>query len=112
MALIRVNGTITLTDTNETNLFAAQTGLKHYATHVYLNNLVDTPTLSEITLRVYVFDNQATLERLYDSQEFKGVQTDPDIYIPFVPVEGGYRVSAQRSSSSNITITFDRLEAT
>lgn len=112
MALIRVNGSIELINVNETDLFAAQVDLKHYATHVYLNNLVDGPPFSDVTIRVYVFDNEIATERLYDSQQFKGVQSDPDIYIPFIPVEGGYRVSAQRASSSNIIITFDRLEAT
>lgn len=111
MALTRVDGTITLTDTNETNLFAAQTDLKHYATAVYLNNMVDTPTLSIVTIRVYGFDNNAVAERLWDFQEIKGAQQAPLFYVPMIQVEGGYRVSAQRSSSSNITITFDRFEA-
>lgn len=109
MVLIHIDGITTLTDTNETNLFSPQTPSRHYATQVFLDQMVIDDVL---ILRVYIFDNNASLERLYDSQEFKGPQGIEGIYIPFIPVEGGYRVSAQRSSSSNITITWNRSEAT
>lgn len=108
MTLFRFNGTLTLSDTVETNLFSSQTLFRHYATNVFLHNMVVDDVL---VLRIYNFDNQTITERLYDSQEFKGVQDDPDVYIPFIPSEGGYRVTAQRTSSSNITITWDRYEA-
>lgn len=108
MTLIRFDGTETLTSTTETNLFAAQTTLKHYATKVFLNNMIST---SEITVRVYDFDNNASTERLYDSQVFKNVQAIPEIFIPFIPSEGGYRVSIESADTNSIEITWSRFEA-
>ena len=94
MALTRVNGSTTLASV-EINLFSAQTTSQYYATYVYLHNLSST---SEIILRVFVRDNQSNTERLYDSQEFKGVQSVPAVFIPFIPVDGGYRVSGDMTS--------------
>jgi len=108
MTLIRFDGTETLTSTVETNLFAAQTPLKHYATKVFLNNMIIT---TEITVRVYDFNNNASAERLYDSQVFKNVQDIPEIFIPFIPSEGGYRVTIQSADTTSITITWSRFEA-
>lgn len=108
MTLVRFDGTVTLTSTTETNLFAAQTTLKHYATKVFLNNMIAT---SEITVRVYDFDNNTSTERLYDSQVFKGAQVIPEIFIPFIPSEGGYRVTVESSNATSITITWSRFEA-
>jgi len=108
MTLVRFDGTETLTSTTETNLFVAQTTLKHYATKVFLNNMIST---SEITVRVFDFDNNASTERLYDSQVFKNVQDITEIFIPFIPSEGGYKVTIQSVDTTSIIITWSRFEA-
>lgn len=111
MTLSRTTGTITLTDTTETELFTPLTALKYYSTNVFLDNLI---TDSVVIIRVYTMNNTTLGEELYDSQTFKGVQNDPVIFIPYIPVEGsgavGYRVTAQRSSASSIVIDWDRYE--
>lgn len=110
MTLGRVFGSELLNDTNPHDLFASETALKHYSTFVFLHNLVAD---SIVSITVQIFDPNATAQlRTYDFQEFKGVQGVPAIYSPFVPSEGGYKVIAQRSSSSNITVTWSRFEAT
>ena len=113
MTLIRVSGSVLL-DSLDTpkDLFVSQTGLKHYATTVFLDNTLNGPPVSIVILRVFTFDNTGPGEELYDYQVFKGAQDSPAVYVPFIPVEGGYKITAERSSSANITIKFDRYEAT
>jgi len=107
MVLTQTDGAVTLTSTTETDLFTSQTTKQHYATKIFLHNMIST---SEITIRVYDFDNNSSIARLYDSQVFKNIQSNPCVFIPFIPSTGGYKVSVQSGNATSINITWSRFE--
>lgn len=106
MALTETHGNLTI-DGTEKNLFASQTSLKNYATTVFLNSMADGDV---IIIRVYVNDAQGTpAERLWLSATYVGAQSDPSIFIPFLPTDS-YRVTIQRSAGSITSADWMRLE--
>ncbi len=105
MALQSTDGTV-LTDGTEQDLFDI-TALMHYASWVYLDNLVDG---GSVQIRVYIQDpNDSAQMKKYIDTLVSDAQSNPSFYIPWVPTQQ-YRVSVQRVLGSNINITWCRKE--
>lgn len=105
MALTFANGEIT-TDGTEQDLFDI-TADKHFASWIFFDALLAGDTMS---VRVYVQDTQDATERKYIDTEVAGAQASPAYFIPFIPTKN-YRVSIQRTSATNRTISWQRAEA-
>jgi len=106
MVLTFSNGTITTT-ASEQNLFDI-TADSHFATWVFTHNLQAADT---VVLKVYVYDENGTTMRLYETETISGVQADPSIFIPFIPTKQ-YRVSIQRTAGSDRAVTWQRIQST
>ena len=106
MVLSEFNGSKTMTGA-EDNLFVSQTTLKHYATHVFLHNMTSTDT---IIIRVYVKDVDTGVEKLFITATATGVQSDPDVFVPFLPTSS-YRVTCEQTAGTNRAIPWTRNEA-
>ncbi len=105
MALNSINGNITTT-TGEQNLFDI-TALKHYATWVYLDNLLNGDS---VQIRVFIQDpNDGSQMKKYLDVLISDAQSIPAFYIPWVPTEQ-YRVSIQRITGADKVITWCRKE--
>ena len=105
MALQSFDGTV-LTDGTEQDLFDI-TSLSHYASWVYLDNLVDG---GSVQIRVFIQDpNDSAQMKKYIDTLISDAQSNPSFYIPWVPTQQ-YRVSVQRVSGSDINITWCRKE--
>jgi len=105
MALTFANGEVT-TDGTEQDIFDI-TADKHFATWIHFDQLIAGDTMQ---VRVYVIDTQDATERKYIDTEVAGAQSSPAYFIPFIPAKQ-YRVSIQRTSASNRTISWQRAEA-
>lgn len=105
MVLTFSNGTITTT-ASEQNLFDV-TGDKYYATHIFLHNMTGTETF---VIKVYVYDTNGTTYRLYQTETLTGSQSDPCVFIPFLPTPQ-YKVSIQRTAGTDRAVTWLRAEA-
>ena len=106
MALTEFNGSKTMTGA-EDDLFASQTTLKHYATHIFLHNMTSTDV---IIIRVYIKDVDTGVEKLYISPTTSGVQGDADVYVPFMPTSS-YRVTCEQTAGTFRAIPWTRAEA-
>jgi len=101
MTLSEFDGTI-LANNTEQDLFEVTTGPRHFAATVYLHNLVAG---NIATIRVYIYDTNSGQQRLYDFFSYAGVQSEPAIFVPFLPTTQ-YRVTVQLSGlTQNITWT-------
>ena len=98
-------------DVTEHPLFTSLTALKYYSTFVFLNRMQVDDVL-DITVEVFDENVNTVAElRIYDSQTFKGVQSNPAIFIPFVPAEDGYVVTVTKTSTTNnLDIGWSRYE--
>ena len=105
MALTFFNGEV-VSDGTEQNLFDI-TADKHFATWIHFDQLIAGDTFQ---VRVYLIDTQDATERKYIDTEVAGAQTSPAFFIPFIPAKE-YRVSLQRTSATNRTISWQRAEA-
>jgi len=85
-------GAIVITDNSETEVFNVSS-IKHYATWLHVNQMVAG---DKLVIRVFVFDDQSSVQRKYLDVEIVGAQTVPAIFIPFVP-SGQYRVTIQQT---------------
>ncbi len=103
MALQSFNGSI-LTDGTEQDLFD-ETALQHYATWVFLDNLLGGES---VQVRVYIQDpaDSGAMKKYIDVL-VSDAQSNPSFYIPWTPTEQ-YRVSIQRVSGVAQTITWCR----
>ena len=83
------------------DLVPTQTVLQHYATWIFFQNLTIT---EEYEIVVYVNDpNPTTAERIYDTFTVSGAQSDPAVFIPFIPTDS-YRVTAEKISGTDRVI--------
>lgn len=105
MALTFFAGEVT-TDGTEQDLFDI-TADKHFAAWLHFDQAIAGDTFQ---VRVYVLDQQDALMRKYIDTEIAGAQESPAFFIPFVPTKE-YRVSIQRTSATDRTISFQRAEA-
>ena len=105
MALNSFDGNIT-TNATEQNLFDI-TALRHYATWIYLDNLLGG---SSVQIRVSIQDpNDASSMKRYIDVLISDAQANPAFYIPWVPTQQ-YRVSVQRVAGADSVITWCRKE--
>ncbi len=105
MALNSFDGNL-VTNTSEQDLFDI-TALRHYATWIYLNNLVGGDS---VQIRVYVQDpNDSNAMKRYIDVLISDDQSNPSFYIPWVPVEQ-YRVTIQRITGTDKSVTWCRKE--
>ena len=100
------NGSI-VADGTEQNLFASQTVLKHYVTWLFVNNMVDG---DELTVRTFVNDVNASLEKIYEEQIIFDSQSEVAVFLPFVPTDS-YRVTIQQGVGPFKTFTWVRYES-
>lgn len=105
MALTSTPGQ-TVMDGTEQNLFASQTTLQHYATWIFFDALLAGDI---IRVKVYVNDEQDSVERVYDKYDVPGPVDDPAVFNPFVPTDS-YRVTCEQIAGTNRTISWQRLE--
>jgi len=105
MVLIFSNDTIT-TDGTEQDLFDI-TSDQHFATWLFTHNMQSGDT---ITIKVYVLDENAAVMRLYETQTVTGAQTDPAIFIPFIPTKQ-YKVSIQRTAGTDRSFNWMRIQS-
>lgn len=105
MALQSFDGNIT-TNGTEQDLFDI-TSLSHFATWVYLDNLLNGDS---VQIRVYIQDpNDSAIMKKYIDVLISDAQSTPSFYIPWVP-SNQYRVSIQRVSGSDKNVTWCRKE--
>jgi hypothetical protein len=105
MALTSFDGSIT-TSGAEQDLFNI-TALRHFATWVYLDNLVGGDS---VQIRVYIQDpNDSATMKKYIDVLISDAQSTPSFYIPWVPTNQ-YRVTIQRISGTDKSITWCRKE--
>ena len=105
MTLSEFNGTESIS-TPEKDFFAVTTGPRHFSSTIYLNEMVAGDTF---TIRVYVFDTNAGVERKYDEFTYFGSQPEPAVFIPFLPTTQ-YRVSGQKGETPSRNFTWTRYE--
>jgi len=105
MALNSFDGNIT---TNATEQFLFDiTALRHFATWVYMDNLVGGDS---VQVRVEIQDpNDASTMKRYIDVLISDAQANPAFYIPWVPTQQ-YRVSIQRITGPDKVITWCRKE--
>jgi len=89
------------------NLFASQTTLKHYSTWIFFHNLVSGDSI-EIT--IHVNDPQDVTERIYDKFTVADAQSEPGVFIPFLPTDS-FRIEAQKLTGIDREITWVRYES-
>jgi len=105
MALNSFDGNIT---TNATEQFLFDiTALRHFATWVYMDNLVGSDS---VQVRVYIQDpNDSATMKKYIDVLISDAQSNPSFYIPWVPTQQ-YQVSIQRITGPDKLITWCRKE--
>lgn len=106
MTLTEFNGTIT-TDATEQNLFD-RTGLAHYCTYIFTNNMQSGDT---IVIKIYLKDVNATTMRALEPVTLSGVQSDPVGFIAY-HTASQYKVTIQRTAGTDRAYTFNRYEVT
>ena len=94
------------TTASEVQLFAAQTSNLTYWCKVNLHNMVSGDV---IRIKTYVNDSNASTARvLYDDRvSFSHAKDEPVYYIPPTPTDS-FRVTIQRVSGSDRTVTWRR----
>ena len=105
MALSFVDGNVT-TDGTEQNLFDI-TADNHFATWIFTHNMASGDS---VTIKVYVYDNNATTLRLYESVTLTDAQSIPAMFIPFIPTKE-YKVSIQRVAGTDRNYTWQRMQS-
>ena len=86
----------------ETNLFASQTILQHYSTKIFFDEMVANDV---IILRVYDYDEDDAVEKVYRTVTLEGVQDDPEVMINWIP-SSSYRVTCELTSATSRTVTW------
>jgi len=81
-----------LMDGTEQELFAQVTGLKHYSTKIFFDEL---EAGDEITVKVLDLDEQDNQERQYRSYPIEGAQSSPESLINWMP-SSGYRITCEQ----------------
>jgi len=84
-------GEITM-DGNEQELFAQVTGLKHYSTKIFFDEL---EAGDEIIVKVLDLDEQDNMERQYRTYPVEGAQASPESLINWMP-SSGYRITCEQ----------------
>lgn len=104
MALAFTNGTITTT-ASEQNLFDI-TADNNYATYIFAHNMV---AADEVEIKVYTRDENGTpTMRVYRTKKLKDAQSDPTIFIPFLPTKQ-YKVTIKRLAGTDRAFTWLRV---
>ena len=85
-------------DGNETTngseqILFTQSSVNHYAAYIYTQNM---QAGDELTIRVFVLDDDGVALRKYLDIALSGVQLSPAVFIPFIPT-GQYRLTIQRT---------------
>ena len=105
MALQSFDGNIT-TSGAEQDLFDI-TSLNHFATWVYLDNLLNGDS---VQIRVYIQDpNDSAIMKKYIDVLISDAQSTPSFYIPWVPTNQ-YQVTIQRTAGVDRNVTWCRKE--
>lgn len=102
MALELVDNDELLMNGTEQELFPSQTGLKHYSTKIFFDEL---EAGDEITVRVYDLDEFAVTEKKYRTEHVEGAQINPELLFNWIP-SSSYRITCQQITGSNKTITW------
>jgi hypothetical protein len=89
-------------DGTEQDLFVSQTTLAHYSTKIFFNALAAN---DEVIVRVYDFDEQNSVERIYRITTVVGVQVTPELLINWIP-STSYRVTVQQTNTTFKTISW------
>lgn len=89
-------------DGTEQNLFPSETTLKHYSTKIFFNTLVAN---DKVIVRVFDFDEQNSVERLYRTTAVVGVRITPELLINWIP-SSSYRVTVQQTNTAFKTISW------
>ena len=95
------------TTASEQNLFDI-TGDAHYATYIFTHNMASG---DNITIKVYVKDQNGSAMRLFDTITLQDAQANPAYFISFLPAKQ-YKVSIQRISGTDRNFTWQRIEVT
>jgi hypothetical protein len=104
MAFTKTAGSTTTT-ASEANLFDV-TADKDYSCWLFLHNMTASETF---VFKVYTLDSQTSTMRMYMTQTYTGVQTEPAVFINNVPA-AQYRVSQQRTAGTDRAVTWLRIE--
>lgn len=105
MTLTFTDGNVT-TDGTEQTLFDT-TADALFATWLFTHNMASGDS---ITVKIYVYDNNATTLRLYETVALTDAQSDPAMFIPFIPTNE-YKVSIQRTAGADRNYTWQRIQA-
>lgn len=95
------------TTASEQNLFDV-TADAHYATYIFTHNMVGG---DEVSVKVYVKDDDGSAMRLFDTIPLIGAQSNPAYFIPFLPTKE-YKVTIQRITGTDRNYTWMRVEVT
>jgi len=91
-----------LTNGSEQQIIS-QSSVNHYGTYIFTNEMVGG---DQLTIRVYVLDNQGITLRKYLDIALNGIQLSPAVFIPFIPT-GQYRVTIQRTGGVDRTYNWE-----
>lgn len=102
MVLEIIDNNELLMNGTEQELFSAQTGLAHYSTKVFFDELAAG---DEIVIRVYDEDLFDDTERKYRTVIVEGLQDNPEQLINWIP-STAYRVTLEQTSGTFRTISW------
>jgi len=95
------SGNVTTNGTEQ--VVFTQSSVNHYAAYIYTQNM---QVGDELTIRVFVLDDDGIALRKYLDIALTGVQLSPAVFIPFIPT-GQYRLTIQRTAGVDRNYTFN-----
>ncbi len=84
-------------------LLFTQAAVNHYAAYIYTQNM---QLGDELTIRVFVLDDDGIALRKYLDIALTGIQLSPAVFIPFIPT-GQYRLTIQRTAGVDRNYTWN-----
>ena len=91
-----------LTDGTEQQIIN-QSSVNHYGTYIFTDQM---QVGDELTIRVYILDNEGITLKKYLDIALTGVQLSPAVFLPFIPT-GQYRVTLQRTLGVDRTYNWE-----
>ena len=107
MGLVFSNGTLT-TSAVEQDLFSPTASDAYYAGYIFCHNMQVGDT---VVIRVYVKDQEAGTNRVFQTATLTGVQSDPAYFVPFLPTKA-FRITIQRTAGTDRVYNWMRVDVT
>jgi len=98
---LAASGNLTTNGTEQ--ILFTQSSVNHYAVYIYTQNM---QAGDELTIRVFVLDDDGVTLRKYLDIALAGIQISPAVFIPFIPT-GQYRCTIQRTLGVDRNYTFN-----